>query len=324
MSAERRGVVTLATGKPVFIAMAVTLARSFKRWHPKGDIGFSIATDQPEAIPADLADVHIMRLAPGQFGTGFSPKLSLDLFAPAPQTLFVDSDCLITRHLGPVFDQFAGRPASVVGGYITQGEWFGDVDDIRRRFELPHLVKFNGGVYYIERGEVSSRIYQSARSLEPAYDELGLVRLRGKPNEELLMAIALAMHKAVPVPDDGSILGDMFSYPGPVDVDAVKGRITMRNPPPPHPEHRAWNPIAEAHPAIAHFLDAHAARYPYKREERRLELVVGRGWPTGAANAVAALTCSLPMLAAAAGKAVFRPAYRKLFGVRAIAPSSRV
>jgi hypothetical protein len=262
-------------------------------------------------------------LAPGQFGTGFTPKLYLDQFAPADRTLFIDSDCLIVGSLDRVFDRFAGRPVSVVGGYIREGEWFGDVAAVRAQFDIPHLVKFNGGLYYMERGTDSTSIYERARAMVPDYDAIGFRRLRGKPNEELLMAVAMAMHGAAPLPDDGSVMGDLFSYPGRLEMDVLAGGATLRNPPAPHPEHRDWNEHEVAHPVIVHFLDAFTSAYPYRREERRLDLTA-RGWRVFFANVAAALTRSLPILMVDWSKRILRPIFRRIFGYRAVRLSPRV
>ena len=46
----------------------------------------------------------------------------------------------------------------------------------------------------------------------------------------------------------------------------------MRNPPSPHPQHRAWFPLREARPAIVHFLGHHVSSWLYKREAVRMRL----------------------------------------------------
>jgi hypothetical protein len=318
-----RAVLTLATGKPAYVRMAVNLARSFAWWHRDAAIRFSLATDQPERIPADLAGVEVITLKPGQFGSGFSPKLHLDRLAIEEQTLFVDADCLCVGALGRVFDLFAGHAVSVVGGFIADGEWFGDVASVCRRFGVSRLPKFNGGIYYLEKGAVGSRVYATARELQPRYDEIGLVRLRGQPNDELLLAIAMALHRQTAIPDDGTILSDPHSCPGELRLDVLAGGSRLINPPPPHPQHRTWNPLGETRPVLVHFLGGHTAAYPYRREELRLELARARGWPVWAANCTAAVVRSAPLLSVSAAKRVLRPAYHRLFGPRAVMASDR-
>src|SRR6266851_6927323 len=88
-------VFTIATGKPVYLEMAVALARSFRRWHRGDDIRFFLATDKDRSqLPPDLADLDLIPLKPGQYGAGFTAKLYLDHIAPAERSLFIDADCL--------------------------------------------------------------------------------------------------------------------------------------------------------------------------------------------------------------------------------------
>ncbi|MEL6166224.1 MAG: hypothetical protein AAFR37_21590, partial [Cyanobacteria bacterium J06628_3] len=272
-----RAVLTIATGKPIYIQMAVNFARSFKWWHKDSDIRFVLATDQKQLIPPDLQDIEVIELQPGQYGHGFSPKLHLDKLALAQQTLFIDADCLCVGSLESVFDRFEGRAVSVVGSSISEGEWFGDVAAVCQRFGVKALPKFNGGVYYLEKGELSGHVYAKARELEPHYEEIGLTLLRGRPNDELLMAIAMAMNNQVGIPDDGSIFTDPQACPVGLSIDVLRGKSRLINPPPPHSKHQAWYPLEEAHPLLVHFLGHHTTTYPYLREELRLWLVLSKG-----------------------------------------------
>ena len=91
-----KSVLTIATGKQLYIEMAVNLARSFKLWNDGSGIDFHLVTDLPQHLPADVkAFVKIVQVQPGEFGAGFTPKLYLDKLAPEGQTIFIDSDCVI-------------------------------------------------------------------------------------------------------------------------------------------------------------------------------------------------------------------------------------
>ncbi|MUG94043.1 hypothetical protein F7734_17260 [Scytonema sp. UIC 10036] len=321
---QSKAVLTIATGKLIYIQMAVNLARSFKWWHKNSSIKFVLATDQKHLLPEDLLDIEIIELQPGEYGYGFSPKLYLDKLAPAKHTLFIDADCLCVNSLDSVFERFAGHAVSVVGGTISQGEWFGDVARVCQRFKVAVLPKFNGGVYYLEKGELSDRVYSTARELEPQYDEIGLVRLRNRPNDELLMAIAMALHNQTPIPDDGSIMSDPQACPGALFIDVLRGKSRLLNPPAPHPKHQAWYPFTEVNPVIVHFLGDYTTKYPYKREEFKLLLAGSEGWPIRAADLWATVFRTIPLLSIQILKNTLRPAYRKLFGTRRIAVSERL
>ena len=322
MTPADRAIVTLAVGNPVFVRFAVNLARSFLWWHRDGDIRFAIATDHPELLPADVQKaVEVISLAPGQYGTGFTAKLWLDQFAPARHTIFLDADCLIVGPLTGVFDSLAGRPVAVIGGSISEGEWFGDVRQARSQLGVGAIPKFNGGLYYIERGKTASAVYATARELEPRYDALGLVRLRGKPNEELLMALALGSHGIEGVPEDGTIMAEPLNFATGLSLDVLRGTATLRNEQG-HPRYQEKWPLRVAHPLVVHFLGYHTDRHPYTTEARRLELVAsGVSWRVAWWRAL--LTHALPARIARSARDLMRPIYHAAFGPRAVAPSNR-
>lgn len=311
-----RAVLTLALGKPLFVRLAVNLARSFFRWHPDSDLRFTVVTDRRDLLPADiLTRAEIVEVQAGEFGTGFSPKLHLDRLTTSDQTLFIDADCLCVGPLESVFDRFAGHAVSVVGTEPSEGEWCGDIGARVRHFGVKAIPVFNGGVYYLERGPRCSQIYETARSLEPRYDELGLWRLRDHPNEEVLISIAMAVHGEHAIPDDGTIMGDMAHYPHGLRLDVLGGGATMRNDAS-HARHEPANVRTVAHPLVVHFCGYHAQRHPYPAEATRLEMVVAHGWPEAIATAYVAVTRALPANLTRILKDLLRPVYRVMFGYR--------
>jgi len=324
LSTSKRAVLTLATGKSIYFQMALNLARSFAWWHKDSDICFCILTDLPDALPEDLSSVELVRVSPGKLGKGFSAKLHLNELIPAGEILFIDADCLVVGNLESVFDSFSGRAVSVVGSSISEGEWFGDVAALCARFNVSSLPKFNGGIYYLEQGATANAVYQRARELEKQYDELGLVRLRGLPNDELLMAISLALHGMHAVPDDGTIMGDFQACPKLVSLDVLSGKACLSNPPAPHANHRDWYPTGEIRPAIVHFLGDFTGRWPYLAEVKKLKLVMQRHWPVLLAKGYVAGTFSIWQNLGERMKDWLRPLYHACFGVRAVAKSPRI
>jgi len=314
-------VFTIAVGKPLYFRMACALARSFRLWHCGSDIDFFLATDADRAsLPADLSDLNIIPLEPGQYGGGFSPKIHLDKIAPADQSLFVDADCLCAGSLAQAFSAFRGHAVSVIGREVTDGEWFGDVAAVCRQFKIPAMPRFNGGVYYLERGRICEQIYETARELERRYDEIGFVRLRGHPNDEVLVSLAMALHGQEPIPEQGDIMNSLLAGPGGLELDVFSGRVLLRNPKG-HPKHNPWYDLEEMRPRLLHFLGSDIGEYPYRQEEIRLELVCSKGWPRWLATFWAKLFFSIPWLMWNKCRNLFRPAYRVLFGLRPVRSS---
>ncbi|MBE9174998.1 hypothetical protein IQ225_06195 [Synechocystis salina LEGE 06155] len=319
----KKAVLTIATGKPIYIQMAVNLARSFKWWHKDSDIKFVIATDQKAFIPPDLSDIEIVELLPNQYGQGFSTKLHLDQITPGEKTLFVDADCLCVGSLESVFDRFVGHTVSVIGKTILEGDFFGDVESIRKQFSLDYLPYFVGGLYYLEKNNLCTKIFETARNLEPRYDEMGLIRLRGRPNEEPLMAIAMSMNGQKPIVEDGTIKAEPMFYPSGMVVDVIKGRATLYN----RENHTnyctVWG-INESNPLIVHFHSSDTERHHYKVECLKLEKLMTKQWYYGFVSAYGFIKFTLPELIKDFLKQTFRPLYRKIFGVRSIKKSERI
>lgn len=314
-----RAVLTIATGRRLYFDMAIALARSFGLWHAASDIRFFIATDLEDSIPPDLASwVQVLRHPPGALGSGFSVKLHLDKLGPARQTLFIDADCLCFGPLDPVFDLFAGRAVSVVGGPVAEGEWFGDIGRTCRQFGLEALTKFNGGVYYIEPGAVASAVYGRARALESRYDDIGLVRLRDCPNEELLMSIAMGLEGCEGIDDDGTVHGELFSSPRILKLDLLSGQARLQNPPPGAEDHRPGYPVRTISPVVVHFLGDFTSKWPYRSQERILRLMCGKGWSRSLSRWLVLLGYSWPCRAQEWVRERLRPAYRRFFGPRPV------
>ena len=312
-----RSILSLAVGDSLYLHLAVNLARSFLHWHHGHDINFVLATDQANRLPSDLEGIEVIELAPRQFGEGFSPKLYLNELAPADQTLFVDADCLCTGPLNVAFDRFAGHDVSVIGRPISEGEWFGNVAAVLQRFGLSSMPRFNGGVYYLEKGQTSDAVFETAQALESEYDDIGFQRLRTRPNDEVLLSVAMALHEQEPVLEDGTIMNSTLACPGGMKIDTLRGVSRLYNPES-HPDHNDWYPLEELNPTLVHFLGHQTAQYPYRREALRLKRVMADGWPLPLADAWAASTYSAPYLLKEKSKDLLRPVYHKLFGTRPI------
>jgi hypothetical protein len=318
-----RAVITLATTKSVYLRMAINLARSFNVWNRDSGIAFHIITDLDDPMPADLANVKLLRLPVGALGVAFSAKLHLDRLAPAAQTLFIDSDCFVMGPLTPVFDRFAGRAVAIQGEQISDGLWCGDVVDMCRRGGVASLPKFNGGIYYVEPGAQATAVYDDARELETHYDEWKLVRLRGHANEEPIMSVAMARAGLEALPEDDLIMAPFNYYQQIHELDVFRGRCTLSNPPPPSPNYRATVPVRVVHPLIPHFVNDYTDHWRYRAEVLKMRQVA-EGTPLWLSRIVAFVTIVVPGVAKNVAKEKLRPLYRKLFGVRQIRLTERV
>ena len=302
----RRAVMTIATGHANYRQMAINLARSFGRWHRESDIGFVLATDSPKPLPPDLDFVHVRRLAPQEIPPGFAGKLYMDRLSPAEQTLFIDSDCLCVANLEGVFERMRGNTFTVVGRGCAAGEFFGDIEQRRSTFSLNEVPVFVGAVYYFERGLVADKVFGRARQLVERYDELGFVRLRGKPNEEPLLSVAMAENNQAPIPDTGDIKADaMDCEEFECEVLAGSRRVVSRA-------------LGRVEPAIMHFNDSFTATPCYGAQMIALRLQGRLRLPRAIASALGTLAWGLPRSLWMKMKDRARPTYRRFFGVRRV------
>lgn len=318
-----RNVLTIATGKKLYVDLAVNLARSFWFWNSETSINFYIATDAEEYLPKDVkAFAKIIHLNKDELGKGFTPKLFLDKLAPDGETLFIDSDCLIYGNLNMVFEKFKGHKVSVIGTLVSNVEWFGDIYTICKKFNIPHLPKFNGGVYYIENGEIARKVYQKARELEQKYDDIGFIRLRGRPNDEVLMALAMQLFDQKPIEEDGTIMAEFISFQTGIKSNLIKGKAILFN----TLGHRNYNSstaLTMAKPLIVHFLGSYNQSHPYVTEAKILDLLA-RGKSIIMAKIIAQIEVALPFKIKNLFKLILRPIYRLLFGFRKINKSERI
>lgn len=307
-----RAVLTIASGKFLYLEMAFHLARSFGRWHRNSDISFNLVTDVEVPTPADLSFIRRIQKKPQELAQGFSSKLYLDQLAPAVKTLFIDSDCLCLRNLDEVFRRFSGRAVSVVGELKKDGEWFGDIRSRCQQYKVPAVPVFVGAVYYLERGETASRVFETARKIEQEYDKGGFIRLRGVPNEEPLISVGMAKEGCEPVPDDGGIKVDaMFWKKAEMSLLRGESKVTF-------PERR------QACPALLHFNCSFSEKPPYTNGVLSLKLASLYRWPRLPAEIAGTLVCLLPFLLRQMLLDIFRPLYRRIFGFRQIKKSQRM
>lgn len=314
-------IFTIATGSQVYLRYAFNLARSLALHNDIEKTPFYIITDQQCALPKDISFVRVMALPSGVAGDGIAPKLYLDLLAPTERSLFLDSDCLVFRNLQFVFDRFAGRPISVVGVAVADGNWCGPAAaTLCSQFGLAAMPRFNGGLYYVERGAAATTVYDTARQLRSRYDALGFVRHRAGLNEEPLVSLAMAIHAQAAIADDGSILSDLGAGLQHTHIDVLRGRSVLYNPPPPSARHKWWQSTRGGYsPAIIHFADG----FPYNREAFKLSLKFTTSLSDSAVGAAAFCRYTAPYWAEDSLKSLGRPVYRKLFGYRPVKAARR-
>lgn len=316
-------VITLACGKKLYFDLAATLARSFRVHHREEEISFVIVTDSPEKVPSDVQKwAHIVQIDIPEGRMGFELKLDLDRYTLARKTLFIDADCLVTGSLSPLFERLSGTSFAVFGTNKSEGEWFGLIRERCERIKVPSIPVFVGALYYFEKGDQSTRIFSNARTYASDYDEIGIVRLRGRKNEEPLISIGMAKEGIPAMLDNGEIKCDVMAFEGPIKVDVLNSSAIFHYPKPDFP--LAPQSPSTLHPLIAHFNDAYTQLWEYRRESMVLRLTYSIGIPPLIASAIAKILVEYPGRFERMFKSKLRPLFHALFGVRKIKTNERL
>ena len=318
---KNRGVLTIATGKPYYTQLAINLAYSFLLWNKGNGINFEFVTDNRELIPQALRPhIKIIDIQQGEYGQGFETKLYMDHFTQSQQTLFIDADCLIYRDLTDVFDRLQGNAVTAIGEDRTKGDFFGDIEPLIKKLGLNYMPQYVGGIYYFESGEISKKVFDCARGLKPKYDELGLIRLREKENEEPLIALGMAKYGQHAFPEDGTIKADrMFFHQMQSNVLTGKVRFWNGGLPP----KVAYFQIGESSPAIAHFNDSFSENNEYLSEQIRLVFSTKK-IPKPFIEIIVFTFWIFPGKLRKEIKNLLRPFYHVLFGFRKVKSSKRM
>ncbi len=150
-SLPRRGYLTLATGRPGYLEMAVDMALSLRE-HTQ--LPVAVACDAPLASYAQehYASVfdRVTRL-PERFLGGRTRKYGVAEATPFEETVFLDADCIVLGSLDPLFTSLQTTDLAFLGSQLGP-----DRDEnhhgfstawLIRRFGLDSYLKTNSGVF---------------------------------------------------------------------------------------------------------------------------------------------------------------------------------
>lgn len=155
MTSPTRGYVTLATGNPDFLEMAVDMALSLRQ---HSSLPVAIACDEP------LGDLARSRFGtvfdevtkiPERFLGGRSRKFGVPEATPFEEAAFVDADCIVLGPLDHLFASLADADLAFLGEQLTTADdenhhgfstrW------LMGRFDLERYLKTNSGIFTFRR-----------------------------------------------------------------------------------------------------------------------------------------------------------------------------
>jgi hypothetical protein len=266
-----RGVLTIASGSDEYVMLAGALLKSLRLNAP--GVAVAVVTDRRDHPVISRFD-HVVDLDTGH-GGGFAQKLHLPDYAPYEETMYVDADCLAYGPLDELWQRFADVPSvGVIARRTPTPFWCTDIERLPSEYQLPSYVEFNGGLYFLRRGEATDELFAEARSLFERSESLALVRFGETYGDEPAMALALSRANVGIVDDAGRGMRTPSALTGTVTLDVAGQRAQFIK----------WgSPVA---PVLVHFAGGRWRRPVYRRELLAMRLAA-RGVPRPVASAVA-------------------------------------
>jgi hypothetical protein len=155
----------------------------------------------------------------------FFSKLTALERTDADQVLFIDSDSLAFRRLGPIFDYCSGNGLCVQGKEITGGQWYGSVEYHLKKHNLNAMPQMNGGMIYYERTAECQAFIERCYELGRQAKELGLQRDDPLIPDEPCISLAMAKNPCGShlIPDNMDFTNSAMGLIGPLRVDVSRG-----------------------------------------------------------------------------------------------------
>ena len=221
------GFITMAYGKEKYLDQAVALARSVKYHMP--DQPIALVTDRTERYAP--FDTQITMEEYSRAGTVL--KTLIYKYSPYDETLFIDSDCLVTRDCTPELGAIRAYDFSpVVNTYLTDGDsdlWLNDVGKALRKVGGKRFPKFNGGVYFFRKNARAQEIFEEAEEMRARQKELGILDFDAAgPGEETLIGLAMAKLGMDECYDDaGRLMRTPLNATGPIHLDILRAECSF-------------------------------------------------------------------------------------------------
>jgi hypothetical protein len=246
------GFMTIAMGHEKYLGQARILSLSLRRNMP--GIPLAIVTDSQSL--AASADIIIP--ANNEIPVGVLQKVFLDEYTPFRETLFIDSDCVVTRPFLKELEQirkFEFTPA-MEKFTPTNGkdEYIDNLPAILKLIGGEKFPKFNGGIYFFKEGELSSLVFRTAREIHSNYRRYGIRAFdKSGPGEETVFALALSKLALLDLyHDEGNLMRTPTGLKGKIFIDPLGGGCTFER----------YDGVVS--PAICHFAGPYLLSVEYR------------------------------------------------------------
>ncbi|SHJ85442.1 hypothetical protein SAMN05444159_1693 [Bradyrhizobium lablabi] len=227
MGKSNLGFLTIAIGHERYLRQAEILSLSLRRNMP--GVPLAIVTDNDRL--AASADVIVPPLS--GIPVGVLQKAYLDQYTPFQETLFIDSDCIATRPFPNELEQirkFEFTPAMEKFTALNGTDEY--IDNLSEALKLvggEQFPKFNGGIYFFRKGELSSSVFRIAREIHSDYRKYGIKAFdKSGPGEETVFALALAKLGMFDLyHDNGNLMRTPTGLKGKISIEPLGGGCTF-------------------------------------------------------------------------------------------------
>lgn len=169
-----QGYLTLATGTPFYLDLAMNLVLSLKLNDPTRPV--CVVTDRTMPIPDEYRKFidHLVYLENQPGFHGCLNKLRVNEVSPFEETMFVDSDCILLKDdMDRHWAKFQSPGFCSPGTKVTSGRWYGfDIAEVIKKLGIDYMRTLNSGVFYFRRGAETDHFFATALDLVEHHKEL--------------------------------------------------------------------------------------------------------------------------------------------------------
>lgn len=227
----KKGFITIATGKKEYYILARNLLHSY-HYFCKNPLPFAILCDRKNEYISEFDDVILYK---NGATNSYLDKLSLGEYLPYDETIFIDADCLAYGDLNQIFEYFQDADDFSCFGRVLPLEdktgWFEYQNLGYLQNKVSYIVGLHGGIYYMRKGELVERVFDSAKSFIPEYSRF---KFKGKfdtPGDEPLVALSMAVNGCRPVLFRREGICCYWEYINCMSIDITKGMAKITSAP---------------------------------------------------------------------------------------------
>lgn len=220
---NKKGFITLATGKEEYFILAANLLRSYKMF-TKNPLPFAIVTDRENEYTKEFDDVILIKEGATN---SYLDKLRLGEYLPYSENIFIDSDCLAYGDLNQLFDYFTDADDFSCFGRVLPLDdktgWFEYENLGELQEKVTYIVGLHGGIYFMRKSSICDKVFDSAMEFVPDYAKYKFKGNFATPGDEPLIALAMAIHQCKPVPFRREGICCYWEYVNQMKIDISQG-----------------------------------------------------------------------------------------------------